>query len=137
MKNQSIVSKVGLIAGFLFFAHALIPNSNAWPLMWPGLAGIFAIYSLQNKRSLKNFLEAAKSLLQMGLILAGIFFVFTLLALLILNIPETEKISSILGAEGPITINSSAIFGLLLASGLGMIIALVSGSISYPFFRKR
>lgn len=136
MNKHSIIFKVGLIAGFLFFAHALIPNSNAWPLIWPGLAGFFVVYFLRNTRNLKNYVQTAKSLLQMSALSAIIFFVFTLLVLFILNLPETEKISNILGAEGPIIINSAVIISLLIASGLGVILAMISGSVSYPFLRK-
>lgn len=136
MKNSSIVTKVGLIAGFLFFIHALIPNSNAWPLIWPIFAGIFLMFFLKNKRRLKNYLQAARSLLKVGVLSSGIFFVFTVLVLLLLNLPGMEGIANFLGAEGPVIMNSSAVLGLLLASGLGIILSMISGSIFYPFFKK-
>lgn len=137
MEKLSSVLKVGLIAGFLFFAHALIPNSNAWPLVWPALAGFFVVYSLKNTGKLKNYVQTIISLLKMSALSAAIFFLLTLLVLFVLNLPETEKISNILGAEGPIIINSAVIISLLIASGLGVILAMISGSVSYPFLRKK
>lgn len=136
MKNSSVVFKIGILAGFLFFLHALIPNSHAWPLIWPFLAGIFLMVYLKNKINLENYLQAAKPLLKVGLISAGIFFVFTLLVLLLLNIPVMEGVSEFLSAEGPVVINSSVVVGLLIAAGLGIVLSMLSGSVLYPFLKK-
>lgn len=136
MKNLSIIFKVGLIAGIFFFIHALIPFSHAWPLIWPGFAGIFLIVFLKNKGNLKNFLHTIKSLFKTSLFVASIFFIFTLAVLYLLGFPEMDKVSYFLGAEGSIIINRSVIFSLLIASGLGIITLMISGSIFYPFLRK-
>lgn len=136
MKISSVVFKIGILAGFLFFLHALIPNSHAWPLTWPFLGGVFLMVYLKNQVKLENYLQAAKPLLKVGLISAGIFFVFTLLVLFLLNIPGMEGASEFLGAEGPVIINSSVVVGLLIASGLGIVLSLVSGSVLYPFLKK-
>lgn len=136
MKNSSVVLKIGIVAGFLFFLHALIPNSHAWPLIWPFLGGIVLMVYLKDRVNLQNYWQAAKPLLKVGLISAGIFFVFTLLVLFLLNIPGMEGVSEYLGADGPVTVNSSVVVGLLIASGLGIVLSVVSGSIAYPFLKK-
>ncbi|MEJ8800431.1 hypothetical protein [Pontibacter sp. H249] len=115
----------------------MIPFSHAWPLVWPGFAGIFLLMLLKNKGKLKYFSYTLKSLFKTSSLSAVIFFVFTLAVLYVIGFPEMNKVSDLLGAVGPIIINSSLIFGLLLASGLGIITAMISGSILYPFIRNR
>ena len=55
MTHLSLPIKVGIFLGLLFFVHALVPNSNAWPLIWPIIAGFMAVWLSARKGRVEGF----------------------------------------------------------------------------------
>src|ERR1051325_1661082 len=41
---RRIVLETGIVGGILFTAHASIPYSESWPMIWPALAGGTAVW---------------------------------------------------------------------------------------------
>lgn len=136
MTNNGAVLKVGLVGGILYFLTALIPNSTIWPLLWPGLAGIFLIFLMRKRGNLNGYSHAAVALLKTGFLLAIVFFALTLVAFYLLELPQLDQVSSYLGSDGSMEVTGTVIIGLLIAAGLGLVLTWILGSVVYPFLKK-
>ena len=116
MRTQTLL--FGLAGGLLFFAHAMINNSHAWPLVWPALAGLLAVWTARGaaRRSYGADLGRAASA---GLVAGAVFLVGTALAL------------SQMQLGGRISFA-----GLVLAAALGLLAAVIAGGLAHPVARR-
>jgi hypothetical protein len=71
--RSAAVLSAGLTAGFMFFAHAAINGSGAWPLLWPLLGGVMTAVLCLKDRGLLKVRRGAWLGLRAGL-LAGLLF---------------------------------------------------------------
>ena len=108
----------GLVGGVLFFAHAMINNSHAWPLVWPALAGVLAVWSARgiSGRSYRADLSSAAGA---GLIAGFVFLVATAFTLSRMGLLATPGLS-----------------GLLFAAALGLLAAVIAGALVHPVARR-
>lgn len=111
----------GLVAGLLFFAHAMISNSHAWPLIWPIAGGAAAVWFAARAHRLHGFWSGLRAGAGAGLVAGGFFFAATVIALRVLNLRE-------LGSE--------ALIGLAIAAAIGGALAVVAGALAFPFARR-
>ena len=116
MRKQSLV--FGILGGILFFAHGMINNSHAWPLVWPALAGLLAVWTSRGaaRRSYGADLGQAAGA---GLIAGAIFLVATAVTL------------SQMQLGGPISLA-----GLAFAAALGLLAAVIAGGLAHPVARR-
>lgn len=110
---------VGVVAGLIFFGHAMINNSHAWPLIWPTLAGAVAVLLAQRGR-MHGYGADLKASGIAG-VSAGIVFV-----------GATAITLSGLGL-----LRSESFVGLVVAAVLGLAGALVLGGLTHPIAAKR
>lgn len=108
----------GLGGGLLFFAHAMINNSHAWPLIWPFLAGALAVWTSPSGGRGSYGADIGKAAL-VGLLAAAIFIAATAAAL------------SQLGLVGNIGFT-----GLILAAVVGLVGAMLGGALAHPLARR-
>jgi hypothetical protein len=133
--NQLSLKTVGLAAGILFFAHAMVPNSNAWPMVWPALAGALAAY--RAARPGRGFLVGVGRAGGAGAI-AGVLFLFATAAVLaLLSMSSFAPVARTLGADGPVALNGAVLAGLGFAAALGVVLAACAGALVYPLARRR
>lgn len=117
MQMKSAV--IGIIGGLLFFGHAMVNNSHAWPLIWPALAGAAAVIGTHRDRSSGYAADLSAAALT-GVIAGATFFVATAISLSELGLLKNGS----LGA-------------LALAAVLGMAAALVLGGLAHPLASRR
>jgi hypothetical protein len=136
MTQLSTAMKVGIVAGIGFFLHAMIPNSNAWPMLWPAAAGMFGVLLTVRKGSGLGFWRSLGVGLKTGAIAATIFFAGAAVSLWLLSTSGLTPLARQLGAEGPINLGA-AVVGLAIAALMGLAIAALGAGAAYPIARSR
>ncbi len=137
MRKISAPLSVGLAAGIAFFLHAMIPNSNAWPLLWPAAAGVVGVLLASRSGSELGFWGNIGIGLKSGAVAGAVFFVATAVSLLILSSPGLTSTARQMGAEGPINVTVVVLMGLALAAAVGMALSALSAGAAYPLLRSR
>ncbi len=135
MHRLSTTVSIGLILGLAFFAHAMINNSHAWPLVWPLAAGSLAVAITARKDRLHSFWRGIGLAVKAGSVAGALFFAATLAALALLA--SSEPLGAALGAEGPIVIGLNLVLSLAFAALLGVLLAAMAGAATYPMIRGR
>jgi hypothetical protein len=126
---------LGLIGGGLFFAHAMVPYSHAWPLVWPALAGAIGTY--QASPRVHGFFSGIGVAARIGLVAAILFLVTTAATLALLAGPSFASVATSLGAKGPISVSGALLASLAVAASIGVLAAILAGALTYPFARRR
>jgi hypothetical protein len=116
MHKRSIL--FGLAGGLLFFAHAMINNSHAWPLIWPFLAGALAVWTSHKDVCASYGADIGKAA-AVGLVAGAIFILATAVTL------------SQLGLDG-----SAGLVGLFMAALIGLAGAMLGGALVHPLARR-
>ncbi len=128
----------GLLAGVLFYLHALIPYSHAWPLLWPLLGGALAVYLAARRR--EGPLSVGQGLklgAEAGGIAGLLFFLASLPTLYVLAQPAFERAARILGAtDAPVQVNAAVAVGLAFAALLGLAAALLGSLLALPVAKR-
>jgi hypothetical protein len=137
MRNASTPLKVGLVAGIAFYLHAMIPDSNAWPLLWPAAGGAVATILAARRVGRTGFPASVGAGLKAGAVAGVLFFLATAASLLILSSPSLTSVARQLGAEGPINVSAGIVLGLALAAALGTALAALSAGAAYPLAKPR
>ena len=109
---------IGLGGGLLFFAHAMINNSHAWPLVWPFLAGALAVWASRSGRDASYGADIGKAATA-GLLAGAVFIVTTAVTL------------AQLGLSG-----ANSLVGLVFAAAIGLIGAILGGALVHPLARR-
>lgn len=133
VKRLSLTS-IGIAAGVLFFAHALVPDSNAWPIIWPAAAGGVAVY--RRSRESHGFFKGIGAAIRTGTIAGLVFVIATAAALALLGTSAFAPLSQALGATGPIVLNEMVLVSLAVAAGVGIAGAALVGVAAYPVTRR-
>ena len=134
--HRSPTVVAGLLAGGLFFLHALLPNSHAWPLVWPLLGGVLAVVlSARRRTQAVGFWNGMGVGARTGLVAAGLFLVASAVAVYVLSLPPMAQAARTLGADGPLVITSSVFAGLGLAAALGVAVSALASAFASPFVR--
>ena len=108
----------GLGGGLLFFAHAMINNSHAWPLIWPFLAGALAVWTSPSSHRRGYGADVGKAAM-VGLVAGAIFVLATAVTL------------NQLGLNGQI-----GIAGLAIAAVIGLVGAMLGGALVHPLAKR-
>lgn len=116
----------GVAAGLLFFAHALVPYSRAWPLVWPLLGGVAAAALASRGRSTSAW-KRVRVGAAAGAIAGGVFLALTLAALFLLAQPGMEATARILGAMEPVVVTPALAVAIALAAVIGVAASAVGG----------
>ncbi len=116
MQKQILI--FGLIGGLFFFAHAMVNNSHAWPLVWPALAGVFAVWSARDAKG-ASFGTGLKKAAVAGSIAGVVFVVATAMALTQLGL-----------------LKNTGITGLAFAAVIGLLASVIAGSVAHPIARR-
>lgn len=137
MKRASLPLKVGIPLGLLFFGHAMVPNSNAWPLIWPLVAGAVVVILAARRGRLAHFWQGLGTAVGAGAAAGMLFFVATVISLWLLSLPALEAVARLFGAAGPLVLNPFTFVGLAAAALIGTALAALSGAATYPFAQRR
>ena len=113
----------GVVAGLLFFGHAMIDNSHAWPLLWPFLGGVAAVVLAARGHRLRGFWSGLGASAGSGALSAALFFGATVIALKALGSLTPERTGNVMSL-------------LAIAAAIGFGLATVGGALSYPFARR-
>jgi hypothetical protein len=119
----------GVVAGLAFFAHSMVQNSHAWPLLWAFLAGVAAVL-LAGRDEAMNAGTAVRTGAVAGAAAGLTFVLATSVALFALGVPQ-EAARELQGQE------RAAFGGLAISAGLGMIVAVLGAAAAYFAFRRR
>jgi hypothetical protein len=136
MTQVSTPMKVGLVAGLGFFLHAMIPNSNAWPMLWPAAAGMLGVLLTARSGSGFGFWRSLGIGLQSGAIAGAVFFALTAVSLWLLSTSGLTPLARQLGAEGPINVGAGVV-GIAVAALMGLALAALSAGAAYPLAKPR
>lgn len=112
----------GIVAGLLFFAHAMINNSHAWPLVWPLAGGVAAVGIAAHRHRLQGFWSGLRAAAGAGALSAALFFFATALALAALGLLPADRVQPALTA-------------LAVAAAIGFALATAAGALAYPVAR--
>jgi hypothetical protein len=110
---------MGMIAGLLFFAHSALPDTNAWPLIWPGLGG--ALAARLSAQRCEGCTSSTGTGAKAGAACAAVFFLGGAALLSSLEAPQLE--------------NRAAI--LVLGAALGLLLSTVAANVTGQFLRSR
>jgi hypothetical protein len=117
----------GLVAGLLFFAHALVPYSRAWPLVWPLLGGVAAAALASGGGRSTGAWGRVRVGAAAGAIAGGVFLALTLAALVVLAQPGMGATARILGAMEPVVVTPVLAVAIALAALIGVAASAVGG----------
>jgi hypothetical protein len=137
MTHASLPLKVGVLLGFLFFAHALIPHSNAWPLVWPFIAGALVVVLAAREGRFRSFGQGMAAAVKTGAVAGLFFFAAGAVTLLLLSTRPLEPVARLLGAENGIDFSPAVLVGLAIAALIGVALAALSGAAAYPLASRR
>jgi hypothetical protein len=136
MTQLSTAMKVGIVAGIGFFLHAMIPNSNAWPMLWPAAAGMLGVLLTARKGSGLGFWRSLGVGLKTGAVAGAVFFAATVVALGLLSTSGLTPLARQLGADGPINLGA-AMVGIAIAALMGLALSALTAGAAYPIARSR
>jgi hypothetical protein len=137
MMHSSLPVRLGVLLGFVFFAHALIPNSNGWPLIWPAMAGAASLITAARRGRIAGFGHGIGLAAKAGAAAGALFFVASALALWLLSTSALQPVAEQLGATAPIVMRPAVLFGLAFAALAGTLLAVLTGAAAYPFASRR
>ena len=126
----------GLAAGVLFFAHAMVPYSRAWPLVWPLFGGVAAVMLASRDRRLSGG-QRARVGASAGAIAGLVFLLATGAALYVLSLPRLESVAGLFGAVSPIALNPALLAALAIAALIGIAAGALGGAAGGAFGRRR
>jgi len=110
---------LGVLIGALFSVHAAVPDTQAWPLIWPAVGGVIAVLmSVKNKERRSGFTGTS---VKTGATSAIVFFVGVLGFLWWIGAPDLQSRISVLG----------------VGAGLGMLISAFSAGLAGACIRSR
>jgi hypothetical protein len=69
-QNNRTPAQLGIMGGLLLFLHGLFPNTHAYPLIWPVLAGAVTLWIAASAKSEHRVWHSIKAVLSTGLISA-------------------------------------------------------------------
>lgn len=127
---------IGILSGLAFFAHAMVNNSHAWPLIWPLIGGAAAV-ARSERAGAHSF--AAKTWLaaRTGLVAGGLFFVATLAALTALSHAAGSRAAGTWGLDGPVSLTPALVTGVAVAALLGVLLASIAGAATSPMVKPK
>jgi hypothetical protein len=129
--------RAGLIAGALLYGNALMPNSHAYPFIWPVLGGATALVWVG--RHSASRLSAGRMLgigAKVGTLAAIVAIVAALPTYAFLTTAAGAPVVRALGGTGPLPISSVAIRTLALALLLAVPAAVFGSIVARPFARR-
>lgn len=128
----------GLAAGILFYLHAMIPQSHAWPLMWPLAGGAAAVY-LSARRGADQAGEVRGFRLgaQAGVIAGVLFFAMSLPTLYALSFPALARVARLLGGTGAPLPTGAVALSLAIAAVIGLGASVTGSMLAAPVLRRR
>jgi hypothetical protein len=135
--RSSPAVEAGLVAGLLFFAHALVPYSRAWPLVWPLLGGVAAAVLASGHGRDVGAWGRVRVGAAAGAIAGGVFLALTLAAVFLLAQPGMEATARILGAMEPVAVTPVLAVAIALAALIGVAASAVGGVAGGWFARHR
>ncbi len=108
----------GITGGLLFFAHAMINNSHAWPLIWPFLAGALAVWTAKRGDHPSYVSDLGRAAI-VGLIAGAVFVGVTFFTLMQLGMAAKIGLA-----------------GLAFAAGIGFVGSILGGALVHPLARQ-
>ena len=137
MMEVSAPLKVGLFMGVGFYLHAMIPNSNAWPMLWPAAAGAVGVLLALRSGRRFGFWASIGVGLKTGAVAGLVFALATAFSLWLLSSPSLSPLARQLGAVGPISLSSAVLASLAVAAIAGMALAGLGAGATYPIAKTR
>jgi hypothetical protein len=126
---------VGVTAGAAFFLHAMLPNSHAWPLIWPLIGGVAVDFLAGRRRELTGFGDGLRLAGATGLVAGAFFFVATASTLYALGTEQFASLTRVLGGQGPITFTALTVKAVAVAAVASVLLVTVAGSVAFPLAR--
>lgn len=125
MRRLSPATLAGVASGLLFYAHAMIPYSHAWPLVWPVLGGAAAVVLASRRAGERQ--SALGTGLRAGAIAAVVFVVATVPTLFLLTLPQLDTVSRMLGGDGPLVMTGAVVIAIAAAAAFSIPGAVLGG----------
>ena len=118
MHRLSPATLAGVASGLLFYLHALVPNSHAWPLVWPALGGAAAVVLASRRADRER--SALGTGARAGAVAALVFLATTVPTLLLLTLPQMTGVTRLLGGDGTLVVTGSVVIALVAAAVVGI-----------------
>jgi hypothetical protein len=125
MRRLSPATLAGVASGVLFYLHAMVPYSHAWPLVWPVLGGAAAVVLAARRADAHHGALATGA--RAGAVAAGVFLVMTIPTLLLLSLPRLAEVAKMLGGNGPLVMTGSMLVALAVAASFSIPGAVLGG----------
>jgi hypothetical protein len=117
MRRLSPAVLAGIGSGLLFYANALIPDSHAWPLVWPVAGGAAAVV-LARRAGRQGSALGTGALA--GAIAGAVFLVASIPTLFLLSRPSMAGVTRLLGGNGPLVLTGSMLVAIAAAAAIGI-----------------
>ncbi len=134
----STTMRAGLFGGALLYLHALLPNSHAYPFIWPLLGGALALYWGMSRSGSGVSLSRTVGIgVTTGTIAALVAVAAVVPTYLFLTTEASTSVGRLLGGAGPLPYSPAALRALLLVMLLAVPAALLGSVVTWPFARAR
>lgn len=128
--------RLGLAAGLLLYAHAFLPNSHAYPFVWPLLGGAAALWwTAQHSAGRLPAGRTARIGAGVGLLAAAVALAAAVPTYVFLTTAAGGPVARALGAPGPLPWSPRALEAMALALLLAVPAALLGSAVARPFAR--
>lgn len=129
--------RFGLAAGLLLYAHAWIPNSRAYPFVWPLLGGAAALWwAARHSAGRLPAGRTARIGAEVGLLAAAVALVAAVPTYVFLTSQAGGAVARALGAPGPLPWSPRALEAIAVALLLAVPAALLGSAVVRPFARR-
>lgn len=133
---MKLATTVGMATGVAFFFHAMLPNSHAWPLIWPLLGGVAVEVIAGRRHELAGFWDGLRLAGVTGLVTGAIFFALTVAALYALGMDQFASLARTLGAMGPVPFTALIVKAVALTAVTGVFLVAIAGGLAFPLARR-
>lgn len=128
--------RAGLLAGALLYVHALLPNSHAYPLLWPVAGGALAVaWSLRRARTPIGIGRALREGVVGGGVAALLDVVGLVPTYLFLTTAAGAPLARQLGGAGPIPYAPGTLLALTLAMLFAVPAAVIGSALARALAR--
>ena len=124
--------RAGLAGGSLLYLHGLFPDTHAYPLVWPLLAGAVALWLATGEPARRPRWRGLATASVAGVLAGVLAFVAFSVTLLALRQPVLASTARALGASGPLPSPQTVIPALALVVAMAIPAALLGGLLTLP-----
>jgi hypothetical protein len=130
--TRSAVLRVGIAGGILSFLTGFIPNSRAFPMIWPFVTGAVAFWIATSDGAVHHVRRGMSAALKAGSIAALVSFIGVTVTLFVIQRSVFDDVTRSAGLPGMAAIGVVAEIGIAVTCIVGIVAALLGAVVTIP-----